>query len=137
MAKYITHKRFRGVGLCGKQLNIPYGTELETLGDSIMTPDGQHICYRTSENAQKHFAINDDSNGLERGLLTYAIAYASRNAGNGFRFSDKEQQTLRHKWGKFLMKLDDVIQFNDAFFAADISELEQVAKDINIKIKRR
>lgn len=135
MDKFITHKRFRGIGICGKQLNIPYGTELTTLGNFIMTLNGEHICYSTSETAQRYFAINNDGKGLERGKLTYAIAYSSRDAGNGFRFSDEEQQILRSKWGKFLMKLADVILFNDAFFAASPDILEQVANDVHIKTK--
>lgn len=137
MEKYIVHKRFRGVGACGKQLNIPYGTELTTLGEFIMSPNGQHICTKTSGTAQRHFSCNDDGQGLERGALTHAIAFAQRDAGNGYRFSDEEQQTLRRKWGKFLMNFSDVILFNDAFFAADPGELEQLAKDVHIKIKRR
>lgn len=138
MGKYIAHRRFRGVGACGKQINIPYGTELPTLGDFIMTPDGlQHICYKTSETAQMYFAVNDDERGLERGALTHAIAYADRDAGNGYRFSDEEQRTLRRNWGKYLMKFDDVILFNDEFFAADPEELERVASDVHIKIKKK
>lgn len=137
MENYITHKRFRGMGACGKQLNIPYGTECHTLGDFIMTPDNRHICAKTSETAQRYFSCNDDRRGLERGALTYAIAFAARDAGNGYRFSDEEQQILRRKWGKFLMNFSDVILFNDAFFAAAPNELEQLAKDVHITIKRR
>ncbi len=137
MENYITHKRFRGIGACGKQLNIPYGTECPTLGDFIMSPSGQHICTKTSETAQRHFAVNDDGRGLERGALTYTVAFADRDAGNGYRFSDEEQRTLRRKWGKFLMNFSDVILFNGAFFAAAPDELEQLAEDIHIKIKRR
>lgn len=137
MEKYIVHNRFRGVGACGKQLNLPYGTECPTLGDFVMTPDGRHICTKTSETAQMYFSCNDDGRGLERGALTYAIAYAARDAGNGYRFSDEEQRTLRRKWGKFLMSFGDVILFNDAFFAVDPDELEQLAKDVHIKIERR
>ena len=54
--KYVTHHRFKELALCGERLNIPYGTELDTEGYSIVMPDGRAICYSTSENAKKHFS---------------------------------------------------------------------------------
>ena len=84
--KYITHHRFKELALCGSQLNIPYGTELECVGETLITPEGKAVCYRRSESGKKHFARNDDGRGLERGRLTHALAYSNRKAGNGFRF---------------------------------------------------
>ena len=65
--RFVTHHRYKELALCGEQLNIPYGTELETEGESLVTAEGKAVCYTTSENAKKHFAQNDDGRGLERG----------------------------------------------------------------------
>lgn len=138
--RYITHRRFKRLALCGKQLNLPYGTELETSGRSIITQDGKTVCYRTSENAKMHFARNDDGNGLERGKLTYAIAYSQRERhsadGRRQRFTDPEIEMLRRDWAYFLRPNKDVILFNDDFFAAEISELQKLANALHIKIRR-
>lgn len=133
--EYITHHRFKGLALCGGRLNLPYGTELHTDGCTIVTPDGKAVCYQTSENAKRHFARNDDGRGLERGALTYAIAYSDRNAG-GFRFSEAEAEILAKDWTHFLRPDVDVILFNDAFFATDPEELQKLADVLKIKVRR-
>ena len=61
--KYITHNRFKKLAACGEAVNIPYGTEMETAGDFIITTEGKPICYATSEAAKMHFARNDDGQG--------------------------------------------------------------------------
>lgn len=133
--KYVTHHRFKELALCGERLNIPYGTELDMEGYSIVMPDGRAICYSTSENAKKHFARNDDGRGLERGALTYAIAYSRRDAGNGFRFSEEEAEILTRDWGHFLRPDVDVILFNEDFFAAEPEELQKLAAALKIKTR--
>lgn len=138
--EYVVHKRFKSVAACGKVLNIPYGTKLKIIGNFIATTDGQAICCSTSENAHKHFARNDDCNGLERGAITYAIAYGKRRKlkaeGNSvYRFTDKEIKMLGRDWAHFLMSDVDVILFNHDFFNADVSELKKLADSLNIKIK--
>lgn len=133
---YITHHRFRYTALCGDRLNLSYGTELECMGDTLVTCDGRSVCYRTSENAKRHFARNDDGKGLERGQLTYAIAYSGRNAGNGFRFSEDEAKLLTRDWSHFLRTDLDFILFNNDFFVADIEELQRLANALKIKIGR-
>ncbi len=71
--KYITHKRFKALALCGERLNLPYGTELIADGDILTTLDGKAVCSCISENAKLHFARNDDGHGQERGRLTAVI----------------------------------------------------------------
>ena len=134
--KYITHHRFKGKTACGEMLNIPYGTELDTVGDFIVTLDGKPICYATSENAKRHFARNDDQCGLERGKLTFAIAYASRKKSKGFRFSESEAKMLEQEWSHFLHKDVDTILFNENFFNAKPEELQRLANALNIKVRR-
>lgn len=137
--QYITHHRFKGKAACGETLNIQYGKKIEISGNFIVTSDGKAICYSTSENAHKHFARNDDGNGLERGALTYAIAYGKRSVNSKsrqiYRFSDKEIEMLKREWRHFLKSDVDVILFNHDFFNADILELREMAKSLKIKIK--
>lgn len=135
--KYITHHRFKGKAMCLKELTLPYGTELICEdGKIIRTIDGKAICYNTSYSADQHFARNDDGNGLRRGALTYAIAFAPRKVKNsGYRFSDEERELLCEKWHMFLKQDIDVILFNHDFFNADILTLGEIAKDLNIKVK--
>lgn len=71
--KYITHKRFKSLALCGERLNLSYGTELLADGDILTTLDGKAVCSCKSENAKLYFARNDDGHGLDRGRLTAAI----------------------------------------------------------------
>ena len=137
--KYITHRRFKGLAACGQELNLPYGTGLTTVGNFLVTKDGRVVCGKNSENGLRHFAVNDDGKGLERGALTYAIAYGTRQrkCKNGvYRFSEKEREMLSNDWGHFLNKDVDFILFNDDFFTAQIDELQQLAKVLNIKIAR-
>lgn len=138
--KYITHNRFKKLAACGETLNIPYGTELDTAGDFIITPDGKPICFATSENAKMHFARNDDGQGLERGRLTWAIAYRQRvrsgAGGQQHRFTDEEIELLEREWAHFLRQDVDVILFNENFFAAAVPELKQLADALHIKARR-
>lgn len=154
---YIVYRRFREKALCGDSINLPYGTELKADGNLILTPDGKPLCYATSFNAHKHFAINNDGRGLERGAITYAIAYAPRkrmfkpqkaetltdkianlteyrkHKGSG-RFTNEECEILERDWKKFLKPNLDVILFSHDFFTADIEELQKLADVLKIKV---
>ena len=139
--RFVTHHRYKELALCGEQLDIPYGTELETEGESLVTAEGKAVCYTTSENAKKHFAQNDDGRGLERGTLTWAIAYSQRQKkskadGAFYRFSDEEREMLWRRWRHFLREDLDVIIFNEAFFAAAPEELQKLADALKIKVRR-
>lgn len=138
--KFVTHHRYKELALCGEQLNIPYGTELETDGETITTADGKAVCYWTSENAKKHFSRNDDGRGLERGALTWAIAYSQRQrkseSGAVYRFSDGEREMLEREWAHFLRPGLDFIVFNEEFFAAEPEELQKLADALKIKVRR-
>lgn len=139
--KYITHHRFKGIAACGEHMNIPYGTELDTAGDCIITPEGKAVCFKTSENAKLHFSRNDDGRGLERGALTWAIAYSERRresrSGMGiYRFSDEEREMLEKDWPHFLREDCDFILFNERFFAAPVEELQKLAEALHIKVRR-
>ncbi|WP_343209478.1 hypothetical protein [Anaerolentibacter hominis] len=130
--EYIAHRRYKEVGVCGEQLNIPYGTRLETDGDFIKTKDGKCVCFTTSENAHIYFARNDDGKGLERGAITHAIAYGKRVPR---RFSEEDIEILEKYWGKYLRQDADTILFNHDFFNADIEELGRMVDSL-AKTKR-
>lgn len=137
---YVTHNRFKKLAACGDTLNIPYGTELATAGEFIITPEGKPVCFATSENAKKHFARNDDGRGLERGKLTWAIAYSQRVRkgadGRQQRFTDQEIELLERKWAHFLRQDVETILFNEDFFAAEVPELQKLADELHIKVRR-
>lgn len=63
--RYITRKRARIEGICGK-VNIPYGTALET-EDGYLLYEGSRLCVVTSQNAYDYFSQDDDGHGLDRG----------------------------------------------------------------------
>ncbi len=134
--RYIVHHRYRGPAADGESMNIPYGTEFDTIGDFIATPQGKGICFVGSDVAQRYFACNDDGRGLERGALTYAIAFSNRKGGNGFRFSDSEIEMLERSWGHWLRQDVETIIFNEKFFAAQPEDLQRLADALKIKVRR-
>lgn len=128
--KYIVHHEFNDYTLAGKKEKFQRGQEFETIGNFIAY-NNTAICMTTSLTAYKHFARNDDGKGLERGDLTYAIAYADRNTDKNFRFTKEEREMLINQWSKFLKPLDAVL-FNYDFFNANIKELRELAKMLKI-----
>ncbi len=138
--RYITHRRYRGRDLSGAPVNIRYGTAFDTIGDFIATPEGRGLCAATSETAHQYFARDSDGQGLTRGALTYAIAYAPRERrgadGRRQRFSGEEIELLTRDWGRFLRQDVDTILFNDEFFTAHIYDLQRLADALHIKVRR-
>lgn len=130
--KYICYKRFRGKILSKTIVNIPYGTEFESSGNFLYDHDGKYMMATTSFNCHQHFSRNDDGQGLRRGKLAYAIAFAPR--GKSYRFSEDEIAMLTRDYQRFL-KPTDMILFNNDFFNAEVSELEELAKKLNIKVR--
>ena len=138
--EYIVHHRFRKAAACGERMNLPYGSKFETIGDDIATEGGKGICAVSSEDARMYFARNDDGRGLERGALTYAIAYSHREKvwpdKRVYRFSEDEIDMLKRQWKHWLRQDVDTILFNDAFFAAEPEELQRLADALKIKVRR-
>ena len=116
------------MGLCGYRLNIPRGTKLIEENAVIKTEKGENICYTTSENAKRYFSRNEDGCGLERGEITYKIAFSQKR--KEYRFSEKEIKLLIDKWKKFIKSDCDYILFNDDFFNANILELRQMESEL-------
>ncbi len=138
--RYITHRRYRGKDILQNQINLPFGTELEAAEGFIVTRDGHLICYPTSETAKMYFAPNDDGRGLERGALTWAIAYRSRarkwSDKSLRRFSEAEAEMLARDWSRWLRQDADAILFNEDFFSARPEDLQRLADALKIKVRR-
>lgn len=126
--EYICHKRYKGNDLNGKPVNLPYGTKLRQHEDYILTEKGNPICFRNSECCFMHFARNDDGQGLERGAISYSIAYSQR--GHGFRFTEAQREIIVTKWSKYIRRDIDMILFNRDFFSAPVEDLIQMSKDL-------
>lgn len=135
--KYIVHRRYKAKSLMDKDLNLPYGTECVTSGNFIMTKEGDLLCMNSSEVANRHFARNDDGNGLERGKLTYAISYDSSKycEETRMKWTEEEYKCLIEKWSKFRKKETPDWVFNTDFYHADIEDLREMVNDLHIKIK--
>lgn len=129
--KYIVHTRFKTKAICG-EVNIPAMTECE-LRNGMLVFDGKPLCMVNSENSHKHFARNDDGNGLLRGALISGIVKAL----------GKDDETRQARWAKIFE--DDVCQkfkrsehtqywlWNNAFYNASIEDLEHIAELVNAR----
>ena len=130
--EYITHRRFNKIAACGEKMNIPFKSTVNTVAGFIAN-GSRAICRTESKDAYMHFARNDDGHGIERGKLTYDIAYAGRNVkrDDGFRhrFTDAEIKMLEKEYPHFLKKTDFIL-FNYEFFNAGIEELRELHKKL-------
>ena len=72
--KYITHKRFRGLGIEGR-FNLPWGTACEERDGYIYAPDGRCVCAVTSENGWEHFRPDTVEGEYTPRLLDSLYAY--------------------------------------------------------------
>lgn len=130
--RYIVHHRLKEKLLCG-YVNLPYGTVLTRKDNYFLYYYNEKICTVTSQIAKEHISRDDDGRGLDRGRLTYAIAFKSTN-NPGFKFTDKQREIIIKKYSHFIRDDCDYIIFNDKFFDADVEDLEKMAEDLNIKI---
>lgn len=131
--QYICHVRYDKIGASGKKYLIRFKDKVETVGHWI-AKGAEAICADTSDDAFRHFARNDDNNGMERGKLTYKIAYAPRhpNIDNDYRFTENEIDMLRQEYDRFLIKDKTAVIFNYDFFNADIEELRELYNRLEV-----
>lgn len=142
--EYITHRLYNHRPISG-QCIIPRGTIVKenTVHIDYLNSDVKLLCYGVnlicaarSFNGRLHFSRNDDNRGLERGDLTYAIAYAPRERvhsdGHVFRFSEDELKLLENKYSHWLKQKEPLL-FNDAFFDAEVEDLQKLADELGIK----
>jgi len=138
MHTYICTKTYHGSTEAGTQVHIRRGEILPCIAGRIARHNAS-VCLVTSYVAHQHFAINDDGRGMERGLLTYAIAFEHRERehedGHIFRFSQEELDMLCAEYPHWL-KQQAPLLFNHSFFEADVDELKELAERLGITIKK-
>lgn len=71
--RYLCYKRFKGIAITGKEVNIPAMSEGDDHNTNIIYVDGKQICITTSQNGIEHFCSNDDGQGEYRGKLIIAL----------------------------------------------------------------
>ena len=69
--EYITYKDFNKKAICG-EVNLPKGTICSEI-NGVIYHNCKAVCFNKSENGIRHFARNDDGNGLKRGELIESI----------------------------------------------------------------
>lgn len=128
---YIVRKRARFDSINGP-VNLPYGTPVEAV-DGLLFHKGRALCAVTSENAHRYFARNDDGNGKTRGALIDAITsrLERKDADHQKRWDrlwdDRDARKLRHP------EHEDHWLWGQAFFEADVADLEHVATLIGVR----
>lgn len=138
MHTYICHHTYTGNTEAGYNAHINVGERLPCIAGRI-TRHNASVCLTTSYVAHQHFAINDDGRGMERGLLTYAIAFEPRERehddGYVYRFSQDELDMLCKDYPHWL-KQQAPLLFNHDFFQADVDALKELAEKLDIIIKK-
>lgn len=140
--RYIAHTRYKGKTMHGQDVLVRRGKVLERQGD-ILFFNGEPICIHRSLVGKRHFARDDDGRGMERGALTYAMAYAPRECWGGTedqpirqRFTDAELETLTTEWPQYLKPDIDMVLFNDSFFEESPDVLRNIAASVNIDVPK-
>lgn len=128
---YVVIDRLRKKVTCG-EINLPYGTKCYTIyhGDekAIMCDSGL-VCYVSSKTAYKHFAQNDDGNGLERGRLTKSIIARLERKKNEWDKIWKDSVCQKYKRSDY----DDRWLWNYDFYNAPLFDLQYIAKLVGAK----
>ncbi len=147
--QYIAHRRFRGVTLNKKHINIPFGSECES-SNGILYYNGSRLMTERSENCYQYFARNDDGNGLRRGKLTQEIlkllrplSYPAKVPPQWTVMSQRQinaiaenraflQRAWERIWGDLRLRKFKRVEFadhwtwNHDFYNAAISDLEYI-----------
>lgn len=140
--QYVAHRQYKtNKTVALKQVNIPIGAKIETIGDFIAWKN-MAVCVVTSEDAHQYFARNDDGQGMLRGRLTQAIQKALRNTAE----SEAEAIALREKWDKVWndklcqrykrVEHEDYWLWNHDFFNAPIFDLYHIAALVGADYKK-
>jgi len=138
---YIARRRAKFKGCNGQQVNIPYGSILETQ-DGFLMWKGQCLCVDTSQNAYDFFSHNDDGQGRERGVLVAAILARLETPPRASKERLKEIQGRWDKvWGEPRCQKykrpehKDFWTWNFEFFNAPVDDLRYIADLIGARVK--
>lgn len=118
---YITFRHYKQKGLNGQKLNIHFGEKLKVIdGDFLVLEKdpSKLVCYRYSDVAKHFFAIDNDNNGIERGKLTYSIAYDPNH-----KFNENQRELLCKDYQHYLRQDVDTILFDTPFFEGNLYDL--------------
>lgn len=118
--KYICFRHFKRKN--GQNWNIHFGEKLIVIDGDFLALEKDRskvICYRYSDVAKHFFAINNDNNGIERGKLTYSIAYNPK-----FHLNEKQKELICKDYQHYLRQDVDTILFNTNFFEANLYDLK-------------
>lgn len=124
--KYVVHRRFKRKGIDG-EFNLPRGTKCEEV-DGVICYQGRPVCLNTSQVAKEFFACNNDGCGLQRGNLTYSIAFAKP-------LTTLQQIIARGTPSITRYIRDDcqTILFTDSFFHAPILDLLGIKAKLGVE----
>ena len=127
---YICTRAFTGRAINNLQdIDIRYGKTVESDegAGTISDGEGNTICRTESQVGHQNFARDDDGNGLERGVITYKIAF-------DYPFTNEQLDMIREKYAEFVRDIPfGAIMFNNDFFKADIEVLRTMAEELGIE----
>lgn len=118
--EYIVCKKLTGKFICG-DVTLPYGTKCCEHGGIIYHED-KPICYIASDVSHKHFARNDDGQGIKRGELILDIQKRLKNTPGAWERIWSDLSIRRYKRGEF----SDYWLFNHDFYNASIGDLQYI-----------
>ena len=136
--QYVCHTRYKGKSLDGAKILIRRGKSLDRDGDMLKF-DGHPVCIWRSLVGKQHFANDNDGHGLERGAITYALAYAPRERFSEDerharqRFSDAELEVLSTRWAQYIKPNLDMLLFSDDFFELPVEKLREIAESVGVR----
>lgn len=143
LQSYICHTSYNGKTMNSEPVSIERGEKIERRGEVLFYKETP-VCIWRSLVGKRHFAINDDGLGLERGDASWALAYGPRpqvcaenDQGPEQRFTDSEIKVLTDKWGHFLKPNADFILFNDSFFEQSPDVLREVTRSLGATMEKQ
>lgn len=110
---YITHKRFKGIGLSG-EVNIPFGTVLQERG-GILYHNEHPVCYTTSENGWEHFRPNTDEGKVRQDILGKLYRWYEKN-GCGEDFADEKWPNQENGYWKNRLRTASTERLRQIYF---------------------
>lgn len=131
--QYIVHKRFKGKTVSG-EVNIPAMSICEERNGWIYY-NNRPICTATSACSHKHFAANNDGNGMRRGNLTTKIQRVLADTSDKSTYNDRWNRIWNDNiCSKYKRKEHtDHWLWNHHFFEACLEDLIYIAELIGIK----
>lgn len=144
--KYLTWKKYSGQDYLGRKIEIPLLAEAETQ-DNIICWNRIPICLINSQVGREFFVWNDDDRGLIRANLEQDIWFnkefrpypyeetvlnedgdtETRTVIKYTKYSADEARFLKKNFSKYL-ESGDIINFNNSFYQAPISDLEVMSR---------